>query len=179
MNTRRNRKWLLVSSLLVVIAPFSLWALGPDDEKSKSEFSVNDLKWMTGTWHGEIFGGAIVERWFAPSGGAMLGTSQMGTDRTRTTYELLLIEEKDGAPTMFLRHFKQYLTTQETTAMEFRLTQLDGKKAVFETSDASHTFTRITYELEDKTLVVLLEGQKGEKPLKIESRMNRKPSKKR
>jgi hypothetical protein len=177
INMKRQSVWLVAVAVIAIAAPMTLSALEPEEGKSDSKpqtsFSVDDLKWMTGTWHGEIFGGPIVERWHAPLGGAMLGTSHMGNDRAKSMYELLLIEEKDGAPTMFLRHFKQFLTTKEDAPMEFRLTNLKGKKAVFETSDKSHGFTKISYELEGREMLVILEGEGSGKPMKVESRMTK------
>ena len=179
---KRQLPWLLAVITIAIAAPMTLRALEPEEEKvsakARSEYSVDDLKWMTGTWHGEILGGPIVERWHAPLGGAMLGTSHMGSDRTKSMYELLLIEEKDGAPTMFLRHFKQYLTTKEDAPMEFRLISMEGKKAVFETSDKSNGFTKLTYQRDGGAMMVLLEGEGSGKPMKVESRMTKSPPRK-
>lgn len=147
----------------------------PTDKSMNPNATVDDLGWMSGTWHGEIFGSPIQEQWHAPKDGVILGTSRMGTDPARTTYEFLLIEEKNGVPTMFLRHFKQYLSSDEKAPMEYSLTRIDNKKAVFETSDKSLSFTRITYQAEGRnTLVVTLDGESGDKPMRIECRMSKK-----
>ncbi|HWL93198.1 MAG TPA: DUF6265 family protein, partial [Phycisphaerae bacterium] len=109
-----------------------------------------------------------------PEGGVMLGTSRLGSDAARTMYEFMLIEEKNGAPTMFLRHFRQYLGTTETQPMEFVLKKVKEGKAFFETEDKSHNFTHITYEREGKdTLIVRLKGSQNGKPSVTESRMQR------
>jgi len=135
---------------------------------------VGDLAWMAGDWKGEIFGGPIREQWHAAENGAMIGSSVMGVTRDRAMYEFMLIEERDGVPTMFLRHFKQHLATKETDPMAFELKSVDGKKAVFETSNTSHMFSRIGYErTSKKELVVRLEGERGGKPVVMESKMSR------
>ncbi len=161
--------------LACAAAPYVLSAGEPKAEirkAPKDAWTVADLKWMSGDWKGQIFGGPIRERWHEPAGEVMLGTSTMGLTRERAMYELMVIEEKDGAPTMFLRHFRQYLATNETAPMEFRLTSLSKKKAVFESEDKSHTFSRIVYERTSKEeLMVRLEGERDGKPTSIESRM--------
>ncbi|MBX3394586.1 MAG: hypothetical protein KF841_04375 [Phycisphaerae bacterium] len=150
----------------------------PADQEKNPDATIDDLAWMSGGWHGEIFGGPIQEHWHAPKDGVILGTSRMGADRARSVYEFMLIEEKNGVPTMFLRHFRQYLSSDEKAPMEYALTQIENKKATFETSDKSLTFTRITYQAEGrKTLVVTLESERNDKPMRVVCRMSRKTGK--
>lgn len=164
--------------LVAALAPCMLSAGEPDEVqpgKSRGDaLKVGDLAWMAGDWKGEIFGGPIREQWHAPENGAMIGSSVMGVTRDRAMYEFMLIEERDGVPTMFLRHFKQHLATKETEPMAFELESLDGKRAVFESSNTSQLFSRIVYErASKKELVVRLEGERDGKPVVMESRMSR------
>lgn len=174
----RRRRFAIGAAVVVVLAvcaPLALVAIEPDKDEAdaplKAEFTVEDLTWMSGHWHGQIFGGPITERWHKPAGGVMVGSSIMGSDRAHAMYEFLLIEEKDGAPTMFLRHFKQYLSSNEKAPMEFRLTAIEGKRATFETEDKNHTFSKIEYEMDGRELVVRLSGERQGKPMQVESRM--------
>ncbi len=170
---------LTVMALVASAATYSIQAFEPEgkpvaNDAAKSAHTVEDLAWMSGRWQGQIFGGPIDEHWQAPSSGVMMGMSRLGADRERCMYEFMLIEEHDGAPTMFLRHFRQHLSTRETEPMAYRLVELSGKKAIFESADKSHSFTRITYELEKKkSMLVVLEGERGGKPTRVESRMER------
>ncbi len=169
----RRRATVLVAALSVVAATPCLLALDEQDDAAKSP-TLDDLGFMAGTWSGTIFGGPIVETWAKPDAGAMIGMSRMGHDGARAMYEFMLIEEKDGAPTMFLRHFRQHLTTKESEPMAFRLNSVEDKTAVFESPDKKHSFTKITYSRPGKDeLHVKLEGEREGHPMKVESRLKR------
>lgn len=177
-HARRVSAALAIMALVASAATYSIQAFEPDDkpfanDAAKSAHTVDDLAWMSGRWQGQIFGGPIDELWQAPSDGVMMGMSRLGTDRERCMYEFMLIEEHDGVPTMFLRHFRQHLATKETEPMAYRLVVMSGRKAVFESTDKSHSVTRITYELKKKSMLVVLEGERGGKPTRVECRMER------
>lgn len=158
------------------LASSALFA-GSDNPPAPAGPTVGDLSFMAGTWSGTIFGGPIVETWGKPDRGAMIGMSRMGSDAAKAMYEFMLVEEKDGAPTMFLRHFRRHLATKEAEPMAFRLTLVEGEKAVFECPDKKHSFTKITYERTAKNeLLVMLEGEREGRPMKVESRMQRAKS---
>lgn len=146
---------------------------GDDTSAAKAQPSVSDLAWMAGDWRGTIFGGPIREQWFAPAGGAMPGLSRMGETPARSMYETLLIEEVDGVPTMFIRHFKSRLTTNEKAPMAFGLKSLDKQTAVFESPDEKLHITTITYRRDGDTMHVTLENPRAEKPTKMKSVMKR------
>ena len=130
---------------------------GEDKSAAKAQPTVSDLAWMAGDWRGKIFGGPIREQWFAPAGGAMPGLSRMGETPARSMYETLLIEEVDGVPTMFIRHFKSRLTTNEKAPMTFPLKSLDKQTAVFESPDEKLHITTLTYRRDGDTMHVILE----------------------
>jgi hypothetical protein len=173
MGSRRCALGLGAALLSVIVATPLLFAFDDEDDKTGAPTAA-DLKFMTGTWSGTIFGGPIVETWGKPEGGVMIGMSRMGGDAARAMYEFMMIDEKDGAPTMFLRHFRRHLATGESEPMAFRLTSVEGETAVFECPDKKHSFTKITYTRSSKNeLHVTLEGERECRPSKVESRMKR------
>lgn len=153
---------------------FATWARAGDEpaRATKESTSVDDLAWIAGNWQGEIFGGPIQEMWTAPTGGTMAGVSRMGADGKKAVYESLLIEEVDGVPTMFLRHFGSKLAAREgKDAMAYPLESLTGKTAIFKTADTKLSFGEITYNRDGDVLKVKLTGKRGDKPFTVNCTM--------
>ena len=170
-----HRNFVRIGALACVVAiGFAAWARAGDEpnEDAKTSTSVDDLAWIAGNWQGEIFGGPIQEMWTAPTGGSMAGVSRMGASAKRATYESLLIEEVDGVPTMFLRHFGTKLAAREgKDAMVYPLESLKNKTAVFKTADTKLTFGEITYSRDGDDLKVKLVGKRGDKPFTVNCTM--------
>jgi len=158
----------------VVAIGITAWARAGDEpsKPAKESTSVADLAWIAGNWQGEIFGGPIQEMWSAPQGGSMAGISRMGASAKKAVYESLLIEETDGVPTMYLRHFGPKLAAREgKEAMAYALVSHESKTAVFKTQDAALSFQEINYQREGDVLTVKLVGQRGGKPMTVTSVM--------
>jgi len=104
--------------------------------------AVGDLSWLAGAWVGTRgTGGAISieERWSPPLGGAMLAVSRTVARGKLSAFEFLRVIERDGG----LVYVAQ---PQGAPPTEFVLTELVGKRAVFE-NPRHDSPQRITYEL--------------------------------
>ncbi len=103
--------------------------------------TIGDLGWLSGAWVGtRSTGSSVEERWTPPLGGAMLAVSRtVNTSGKMVAFEYLRIVERDGG----LVYVAQ---PGGAKATEFVLTELSGKRAVFD--NPRHDYPkRIVYEL--------------------------------
>lgn len=126
--------------------------------------TITDLAWLAGNWSGTRgTNGAIAfeERWSPPKGGAMLATSRTVSRDRMTAFEFLRIVERDGG----LVYFAQPGGSEAT---EFVMSELTGKRAVFD--NPRHDYPkRIIYELTDSGgLTATIGYMKGGTPRKFE-----------
>ena len=103
--------------------------------------TIGDLGWLSGAWVGtRSTGSSVEERWTPPLGGAMLAVSRtVNTSGKMVAFEYLRIVERDGG----LVYVAQ---PGGAKATEFVLTELSGKRAVFDNPRHDHP-KRIVYEL--------------------------------
>ncbi len=166
-------RWIIRLGLCLFLglALVSLPALGlagpgqAAEEPPEQSPDIGELSWMAGRWRGELFGGPIEERWDRPVGGLMLGVARLGEAREKALYEFMMIEEKDGRLTMFIRHFKHRLKSIDAEPIEFALVDRGKHKAVFGHSNPDQNVSRITYERKTKDeMHVTLAGRRGGHP---------------
>ena len=95
------------------------------------------LAWIAGHWGGEAMGGRIEEGWFGPDGRSMSGSFRLVRDDLAIMYELLLLEQDDDGEIYYrFKHVRRGWTPVEETALEFRLTALEGRRATFRNTAA-------------------------------------------
>ena len=66
--------------------------------KDKQESPAADLsavKWLSGHWRGQAFGGLIEEVWSPPVGGSMMGAFKLVVDSKVQFYEIETISEEN------------------------------------------------------------------------------------
>lgn len=122
--------------------------------------TIGDLAWISGAWVGTRgTNGAISfeERWSPAKGGAMLAISRTVNKEKMSAFEFLRIVERDGG----LVYIAQPGGAAPT---EFVLTELTGKRAVFD--NPRHDYPkRIVYELSsDGGLTATIGLMKGGTP---------------
>ncbi len=168
---KREFKWakdgLMVRSNLKVTP--GVWSVGRYQRPQEISMptpvkaTINDLMWLEGTWAGSRKNGSsIEERWSPAKGGAMLAVSRSVNARGRMfAFEFLRIVERDGG----LVYIAQPNGAPPT---EFVLSELSGKRAVFD--NPRHDYPkRIVYELSaDGTLTAATGFMKGGTPQKFE-----------
>lgn len=134
----------------------------------KAGFDIQALSFITGTWHGELFGGKADETWTAPRDGTMMGVFRLTWDDGRRLYELLLVEEKgNGEVEMVFRHFDEGMGLWEREIEKpnrFRLAEAGENFAVFEAPDRSQEPALFRFELDPvsdrlKITVASLDGE--------------------
>jgi len=101
---------------------------------SKLEPKLEHLTWISGTWHGEAFGGITEEIWSEPSGGSMMATFKLVVDGNVQFYEIEVIREIENSLILQLKHFGKDLKGWETKdqTVDFPLKYITEDKVVFE-----------------------------------------------
>ncbi|NND72810.1 MAG: hypothetical protein HKN43_14630 [Rhodothermales bacterium] len=82
-------------------------------DSTDTEFSLDSLDWLAGSWRGNALGGIAEEVWSPPSGGTMLGMFKM-IDAGETAFtEHMAIITSGRAIKMVLKHFNADMTGWE------------------------------------------------------------------
>lgn len=142
---------------------------GPGSVTTRPAAALEDLEWIAGHWGGEAMGGQIDEVWLAPAGRSMTGAFRLVRNDLAIMYELLLLEQdEDGEIHYRFKHVGRGWEPVEETRLEFRLTQLEGRRATFRNTapePPEDGLLWFTYEspVEDE-LRVTIHGSRGEAP---------------
>ncbi|HEY1111726.1 MAG TPA: DUF6265 family protein [Opitutaceae bacterium] len=137
-------------------------SLGGLRAAESAKATVADLAWLAGTWSFERNGRVVTERWTAPAGGMMLGTSQTVASGRTLDYEFVVLRtDKEGRVAYVAKPSSQPEAT-------FTLVKLADREVVFE--NPAHDFPqRISYTLKpDGTLLAAIEGTKDGKTRRME-----------
>ena len=83
------------------------------------EPKLENIAWISGTWHGEAFGGKTEEIWSQPSGGSMMATFKLTVNDQVQFYEIEIIREIENDLVLQLKHFNKDLKGWETKDERF------------------------------------------------------------
>ncbi|MCT4629947.1 DUF6265 family protein [Winogradskyella sp.] len=122
---------LFIITLLII---FGITTNQAQNEKPKLEPKLENIKWISGTWHGEAFGGITEEIWSEPSNGSMMATFKLSVDGKVQFYEIEIIHEVENSLVLQLKHFNNDLKGWETKdeTVDFPLKYITEDKVVFE-----------------------------------------------
>lgn len=115
-----------------------------------AEESLDDLGWISGTWEGTAGSVRQEEIWTRPAGGLILGLHRDLFSGGRSFFEFLRIEQRDDG-------IFYVAMPRARKGTDFRLTQLEDGRAVFE--NPGHDFPqKIIYSRDGNTLSARIEG---------------------
>ncbi len=160
-----------MKQLLILLITFSLSCKAQD--KKTLEPKLENISWISGTWHGEAFGGQTEEIWSQPSGGSMMASFKLINDGKVTFYEIEIIREIENTLILQLKHFGPNLKGWETKdeTVDFPLKKITKNKVVFEGmafEKVSKSEMNVYVDIEDngKTETVKFNYRKDSKPNK-------------
>jgi Domain of unknown function (DUF6265) len=119
------------------------WKLAAGEKSPPA--TLADMKWLTGHWVGEAFGGRAEELWAAPAGPNMF-------------YELMAVTEVEGSLVFRLKHFNADLTGWEEKN-EVRSFPLVAKK------DGAMHFEGMSFHPDGDKLTVYLAVEHDDKSI--------------
>ncbi len=156
---------LFVKTSVIPALVLTLLALSPlagRAQTSESKPTVAALSWLTGTWTLERNGRVTIERWAAPAGGVMIGTSHTYAGARTIEYEFVLIRADAQGDVQYVA------MPSGQTGASFKLTRVTAREAVFE--NPHHDFPqKISYQLKDDgVLVAAIDGPKDGKARRVE-----------
>lgn len=76
-----------------------------EDGDSRPTATLEDARWMVGSWSGSAFGQRFEEVWNAPSAGSMVGMFKLFGDDGVAFYEILLLSVENGTLSLKVKHF--------------------------------------------------------------------------
>lgn len=154
LDIHTNLGWIEVASLKAFgVTNLSRLAVSPDGERlaivgelidqagTNTSFSdqplaptLDNIKWLSGNWKGEAFGGQIEENWSEPSGGSMMATFKLIDKGTVVFYEIEIIREIENTLILQLKHFGNDLKgwEEKDETIDFPLKEITHNKVVFE-----------------------------------------------
>jgi len=120
------------------------------DEAKTPAWSIGDLKWMAGFWHGDALGGYCEEVWTEPVGGTMIAVFRMVVEDKTRVLEFLVIEQTEAGIIFRLKHYNSAMEPWEEDPFVFHLVSLEGSRAVFEApKKVADSPRRMVYHLRD------------------------------
>jgi hypothetical protein len=130
---------------------------------------IDTLRWLAGTWQGNVGGSRCTEFWMPPAGHSMLGVSRSVAKGEMVDYEFLRIQQ-EGVSIQYIA----FPSGQTETA--FTLVKVGPEEVVFENPE--HDFPqRIIYSLNvDGVLTARIEGIMEGRMRSIQFVMKREPA---
>ena len=89
--------------------------------------TLEDARWLAGTWSGTAFGQNFEAAWSKPSAGSMVGYFKLFSDEGVRFYEILTLTVDDGTLSLKVKHFNEDFTAWEEKEdyINFRLVKLE------------------------------------------------------
>ncbi|WP_230080232.1 DUF6265 family protein [Winogradskyella marina] len=121
-----------MKQLLILLLAYSLTSA--TQAQNVLEPKLENIAWISGTWHGEAFGGLVEEIWSEPSAGSMMASFKFINDGRVSFYEIEVIREVENTLLLQLKHFRSDLKGWESKdeTVDFPLIEITENKVVFE-----------------------------------------------
>jgi hypothetical protein len=127
--------------------------------------TASQVAWMAGCWRQAAEGRTIDEMWMPPAGGTMVGVSRTVAAARTVAFEFLRIHEEGGRLLLTARPSGQ-------NEASFAVLRIGSREVVFE--NPAHDFPqRVSYRLENDTLIGRIEGALNGKPRSVDYPMRR------
>jgi len=84
-----------------------------EDGETRPAATLDDARWLAGSWTGTAFGQNFEEVWNPPSAGSMIGLFKLFGDDGVAFYEILLLSVENGTLSLKVKHFNADFTAWE------------------------------------------------------------------
>jgi hypothetical protein len=103
------------------------------DKQESPAANLEVVKWLSGHWRGEAFGGLIEEVWSAAVGGSMMGAFKLVVENKVQFYEIETISEENQSLIFRLKHFNKDLKgwEEKDQTIDFKLVKVTENKVYF------------------------------------------------
>lgn len=154
-----------ITFLLVLFAEntFSQNTLHYNDEKGSQRATLNEVKWLYGSWKNNDNGTQAEENWSMAGGKTMHFSFKLWNEKEVVFYEIGHIIEKNNSLLLQIKHFDKNLKgweTQEET-QDFKLIKIEKNRIYFD----SITYERVSDT--ELTVYVFDEESKNELVFKL------------
>ncbi len=124
--------------------------------------TVAALAWLTGEWSFARNGRVVTERWTAPTGGMMIGTSQTVAGERTVQYEFVVIRADAAGDLLYIAK------PSGQPEASFKLVRHSAREVVFE--NPAHDYPQqISYVLKDDgSLLAAIDGTKNGQSRRVE-----------
>lgn len=98
-----------------------------EENESRPAVTLEEARWLVGSWTGSAFGQRFEEVWNPPSAGSMAGLFKLYGDDGVAFYEILLLTVVEGSLSLKVRHFNADFTAWEGKEdfVDFRLVSIE------------------------------------------------------
>jgi hypothetical protein len=132
------------------------WKLSTGEKSPPA--TLADMRWLTGQWQGQAFGGKTEELWTEPAGPNMAGLYRLVKGEKTIFYEIMAVTEVAGSLVFRLKHFNEDLTGWEEKN-EVRSFPLVAKK------DGAMHFEGMSFHPDGDELTVYLAVEHDDKKI--------------
>lgn len=146
-------------TLLTFMTTFALITFG----QGTQQWTVNDLKFISGKWTGSTEWGDMEEYWSLPMGNTMICSYMCVNEGKVVFYEFIVIENSDSVPVMKLRHFNPGSIAWEDKESpdHYPLIKLEPNLAQFESTDKKTKMTFHRIDSEHLKIILDMEDKDG------------------
>ncbi|WP_400079760.1 DUF6265 family protein [Winogradskyella sp. R77965] len=148
-------KKIMIYTIILTVFSVNIFC---NAQSKNLEPKLENIAWISGTWHCEVFGGHAEEIWSEPSNGSMMATFKFTNNNRVSFYEIEVIREVENTLILQLKHFRSDLKGWESKddTVDFPLIEITKNKAVFE----GLTFEKVSDS--EMNVYVDIENDKGE-----------------
>lgn len=104
-----------------------------EDKQQSPTADLSVVKWLSGHWRGQAFGGLIEEVWSPAVGGSMMGAFKLVVENKVQFYEIETISEENGTLVFRLKHFHRDLKgwEEKDKTIDFKLVKVTKNRVYF------------------------------------------------
>lgn len=117
---------------------------------AKSDTTIQDLEWMTGTWRGSFGNMEIEESWNEPRAGIIQAMVRLANENKLMIIEMIVIEEVDDSLRLHIQQWDPGMIKHDPEKQRMDLVSLGERSVSFEAIDDG-LLKKLTYKRTSET----------------------------